>query len=72
MLARQALKYTFKKHLRVRRWWLTPVILATQEAEIRRISIQSQPLINKFLRPYLEKKKKITRQSGSSSRGPVY
>jgi hypothetical protein len=23
--------------------WLTPVILATQEAEIRRIAIQSQP-----------------------------
>jgi hypothetical protein len=25
------------------RWWLTPAILATQEAEIRRISVQSQP-----------------------------
>jgi hypothetical protein len=25
------------------RWWLTPVILATQEAEIRRIEIRSQP-----------------------------
>jgi hypothetical protein len=24
-------------------WWLTPVILATQEAEIRRIVIQSHP-----------------------------
>jgi hypothetical protein len=25
------------------RWWLTPVILAAQEAEIIRITVQSQP-----------------------------
>jgi hypothetical protein len=24
-------------------WWLTPVILATQGAEIRRVVVQSQP-----------------------------
>jgi hypothetical protein len=24
-------------------WWLTPVILATQKAEIRTITVQSQP-----------------------------
>jgi hypothetical protein len=26
-----------------RHWWLTPVILATKEAQIRRIIIRSQP-----------------------------
>jgi hypothetical protein len=29
--------------LSARSWWLTPVILATQEAEIRNIVVQSQP-----------------------------
>jgi hypothetical protein len=32
-----------KKILLAGRRWLTPVILATQEAEIRRITVQSQP-----------------------------
>jgi hypothetical protein len=27
-------------------WWITPVILATQEAEIIRITVQSQPQAN--------------------------
>jgi hypothetical protein len=26
-----------------RSWWLTPVILATQEAEIRKIMVRNQP-----------------------------
>jgi hypothetical protein len=34
--------------------WLTPVILATQEAEITRTTLQSQPR-QIILRPYLKK-----------------
>jgi hypothetical protein len=37
------IKYDLKNKKQVGRWWLTPVILATWEAEIRRISGQSQP-----------------------------
>jgi hypothetical protein len=32
-----------RKRGAARRWWLTPAILATQEAEIRRITVRSQP-----------------------------
>jgi hypothetical protein len=33
-----------KKNLTpIRHWWLTPVILAIQKAEIRKIMVQSQP-----------------------------
>jgi hypothetical protein len=42
-------------------WWLTPVILATQEAEISRIMVRSQPS-QLFPRPYFEKKKKNHRK----------
>jgi hypothetical protein len=32
-----------RERQRARHWWLTPIILATQEAEIRRIVVQNQP-----------------------------
>jgi hypothetical protein len=32
-------KNAFKKTEVARHWWLTPIILATQEAEIRRIMV---------------------------------
>jgi hypothetical protein len=31
-------------------WWLTPVILATWQAEIKRISVQGQPQANSLWR----------------------
>jgi hypothetical protein len=32
-----------QEYILARHWWLIPVILATQDAEIRRITVQSQP-----------------------------
>jgi hypothetical protein len=36
-------KESLKCALTARSWWLTPVILATQDVEIRGIRVQSQP-----------------------------
>jgi hypothetical protein len=35
--------------------WLTPVVLATQEAEIRKIEIQSQPGLSYLEKPFTKK-----------------
>jgi hypothetical protein len=37
------LRLKFERVKMDRCWWLTPIILATQEAEIGRIMVQSQP-----------------------------
>jgi hypothetical protein len=50
-------KKTF--HL-ARHQWLTPVIPATQEAEIRRIVVQSQPRTNSLQDPISETKQNKT------------
>jgi hypothetical protein len=44
----------FNKNLKLTGcWWFTPVILAAQEAEIRRSQFKAS--LGKYVRPYLEK-----------------
>jgi hypothetical protein len=53
-------------------WWLPPVILATQEAEIRRMGVQSQLCINSWRDPILKiPNTKQDWQNDSSSRVPA-
>jgi hypothetical protein len=42
-------------HITARCQWLMPIILATQEAEIRRIVVLSQTLANSLRDPILKK-----------------
>jgi hypothetical protein len=43
-------------------WWLTPVILTTQKAEIRRIMVQSQP--GQIVHQALSRKKPSQKRAG--------
>jgi hypothetical protein len=55
MLVLKTLKFLhiFKIWCSARCQWLLPVILATLEAEVRRIMVEASPW-QKFRRPYLE------------------
>jgi hypothetical protein len=64
----QMAPYIFKENI-ARCQWLTPVILATLQAEIRRIEVQNLPEQIVLPDPISKKKKKITKKgwwSGSS------
>jgi hypothetical protein len=67
-----------KVHMLASCWWLTPVILATQEGKIRRIMVGSQygqiaceALYQKYQHKKKKKKKKGYRRSYSRSRVPA-
>jgi hypothetical protein len=48
-------------------WWLTPVILAIQEAEIRRIMVQSQP--GQIVCEILSQKTLSQKRAGGAAQG---
>jgi hypothetical protein len=55
-----------------RPWWLTPVILATQEAEIRRITVRSQ--VRQIVHETLSQKSPSQKRAGgvAQSVGPEF
>jgi hypothetical protein len=56
--------FIYKKEILARHWWLTPKILATLEAEIRRTEVWSQPWANSSPDPI--KKTEHVRSAGSA------
>jgi hypothetical protein len=50
-------------------WWLKPVVLATQEAEIRRIRVQSQP--RQIAQETLSQKHLTHKRTGRVAQGVV-
>jgi hypothetical protein len=50
-----------------RHWWLTPIVLATQEAEIKRITVQRQP--GQIVCETLSRKKPSQKRAGGVAQG---
>jgi hypothetical protein len=63
------MKIPFRNNCIAWRWWLTPIILATQEAEIRRITVPKESR-QTVLETYV-KNAQHTGKSGSSGRTPA-
>jgi hypothetical protein len=56
-----------KRHIIARRWWFMPVILATQEAQIISIKVQSQP--KQIARETPSQKKPSQKRAGIVAQG---
>jgi hypothetical protein len=59
------LEINSKRNCRAGPWWLTPVILASQEAKIRQIKVRTQPKANSSLDLISKKSHTHTKRTGS-------